>query len=154
MSKLTRKVNDRVLSAVEEMVEASNTIEAVPTKVEVRKDMTLKERMRARLVTMTGYGMIGVVAMQSMGGVAFADGSTLSLTSLKSVLDFIGNIIIVVGVALAGWNVVQAGQQMKETGGLQFNQNVWGVIGGIAMAIGGGAMKSAANLWKYGDVAS
>lgn len=146
MTKLTRKLEAAAVDACKQF--AASGIE--PVVVPIEEGMTFKQRMKARLVTATGYGMVGMGAMQSMCGTAFA--VDVQLTSLEKILDFIGNIIVVVGVVLAGWNVVQVGQQMKETGGLQFNQSVWGVIGGIAMAIGGGAIKQAATLWNYGDV--
>lgn len=98
------------------------------------------------------YAAVGTTVMAATPARAFAAGpGALDITNVSSILDFLGNICIVVGVVLAGWNVVQAAQTAKETQGLQIDRSFWGIIGGVGMAIGGAAIKTAGSLWRYGN---
>lgn len=90
---------------------------------------------------------IGVYASMSVPQIAHA--ASLDITNLNSILEFVGNVILVVGIVLAGWNLVQAGMSMKDNQGFQMDKNVWGVVGGIAMCVAGGAIKSAGSNWQY-----
>lgn len=110
----------------------------------------VRERLRARLMRTAGYACIGASLLESMTGKAYA--ATIDITNINSILDAFGNVILVVGVVLAGWNLVQAGSSFKDNQGFQMDKNVWGVIGGVFMAIAGGAIKGAGSLWHYGTV--
>lgn len=109
----------------------------------------LRNKQYALMARCTGYMLIGIALAESMTGKAY--GAQIDITNINSILDFIGNIILVVGVVLAAWNLVQASQSFKDNQGFQMDKNVWGIIGGIGMAIAGGAMKTAGGLWGYGS---
>lgn len=121
---------------------------ASASKAGIREGLRAKKHALATRVT--SYLLMGVAVSQAMTGKAYAD--TIDITNINSILDFIGNIILVVGLVMAAWNLVQASQSFKDNQGFQMDKNVWGIIGGIAMAIAGGAMKSAGGLWNYGSV--
>lgn len=121
-----------------------------PAKIELGEEMSFKQKAKLGLLQASSYGLYGAAVLQAGAGRAFATSAALDITSISSILDFIGNIITVVGLVLAGWSIAQVAMTMKESGGLQFDKNVWGVIGGIAMAIAGGVIKSAGDAWNYG----
>lgn len=110
----------------------------------------VRERLRAYLVRTAGYACIGASLLESMTGKAYA--ATIDITNINSILDALGNVILVVGLVIAGWNLVQVGSAFKDNQGFQMDKNVWGVIGGIFMAIAGGTIKGAGSLWNYGTV--
>ena len=116
------------------------------------------EKIRLRDFPFKAQALIctAAAAMATVGSPtrAFASTtSTLDITNISSICAFIGNFIQVVGLLMAAWYVVQVFASAKEQGGLQFDKNVWGAIGGIGMAVAGGAIKAAGDVWAYGPAA-
>lgn len=108
---------------------------------------TLSKKSSAWKNRLTFVAGIGVYASMSVPQIAHA--ASLDITNLNSILEFVGNVILVVGIVLVGWNLVQAGMSMKDNQGFQMDKNVWGVVGGIAMCVAGGAIKTAGSNWQY-----
>lgn len=111
------------------------------------KPMSLRTRAGAFGCKVMGYAGIGMAGMSAFPQVAYAQ--SLDITNLNSILTMIGTAIAVVGIALAGWNLVQVGMSMKDNQGFQMDKNVWGIVGGVAMVVAGGAFNTAANSWTY-----
>lgn len=138
---------DSAMESIEKAAPAAAVqAEAVEAAYSAADKGTPLKRAKAFGVRTMGYAAIGSAGLAANTGVAFAQ-ANVDITNLNSILTFIGKVIIVVGIALAGWNLVQVGMSMKDNQGFQMDKNVWGIVGGIAMTVAGGAFNSAANQW-------
>ena len=137
-------VQEAAPAAAEMAIAAKEEFDAADKSTAAKKASAWKRRALATL----GIGMYASMAIPQ-----FAFAASLEITDLNSILEFIGNVILVVGLVLAAWNLVQAGMSMKDNQGFQMDKNVWGIVGGIAMCIAGGAIKTAGSKWGYGNAA-
>lgn len=137
-------VIDAAPAAAEMAAAAKAEFDAADKSTAARKASAWKRRALATL----GIGTYASLAIPQ-----FAFAAELKITDLNSILEFVGNVILVVGLVLAAWNLVQAGMSMKDNQGFQMDKNVWGIVGGIAMCIAGGAIKTAGGEWDYGNAA-
>lgn len=137
---------DALMAAAQNAAEQAEAMD-LAAQNSVEKPMRLRTRMGALGCKVMGYAGIGMAGMSAFPQVAYAQ--SLDITNLNSILTMIGTAIAVVGIALAGWNLVQVGMSMKDNQGFQMDKNVWGIVGGVAMVVAGGAFNTAANSWTY-----